>query len=243
MLLDPLVGDESVAEIDARIEEQLSLIASIDAQMVDRSAALRSGDLSREDFSGWSVRAMDRRAYAASELVSLRHKRHRLTQDESSLRVEAARLREENSRLRGELSAIRGSGGEEHGDASPEDSDCAAVRQQRYIERLKAEIDSARKTIERLSAERTAAEIADLRAQVAADGERAAELKRSFWRALLDGEEAVIHTERAKRFLDRTKRNVPPKFRDDRCEQQAAHGYPRPRTSAECEAEKKMKDE
>lgn len=242
MPLDP-IGDESVSEIDARIEEQLSIIVSIDAQMADRSAALRDGNLSREDFIDWSVRASDRRSYAASDLVSLRHKRHRLTQDESSLRVEAARLREENSRLRGELSAIRGTGGEEHGDASPEDSDCAAVRQQRYIERLKSEIDNAHKKIERLSAERTATEIADLRSQAAANGERTAELKRSFWRALLDGEAAVMHTEWAKRFLDMTKRCVPPKFRDDRCERQVAHGYPRPRTSAECEAEKETKDE
>lgn len=61
VMLEPLDETQSIEEIDARIEEQLSIIVCIDAQMADRSDALHNGDLDRADFLDWSVRASERR--------------------------------------------------------------------------------------------------------------------------------------------------------------------------------------
>ncbi len=234
MPLDP-IGDESVSEIDARIEEQLSIIVSIDAQMADRSAALRDGNLSREDFIDWSVRASDRRSYAASDLVSLRYKRHRLTQEESSLRVEAARLREENDALRVELS-------EKRSVVKAAETIVGTERQNRVIESLRGELAKAHKTITALSETQTSTDNDATVVRVKAN-ERITSLKYSLWHAFLKGEVAVLHVDRAKHFLSQTRSGVPREVRDAYCEREVAYGYPRPRTSAECEAEKEAKDE
>lgn len=209
MPLEPLDETQSIEEIDARIEEQLSVIVCIDAQMADRSAALHDGDLDRADFLDWSVRASERRGHAATSLVSLRHMRHRLTQAESGLRSEVSRLRAEVSRLRDTLTE---SGAE-----------CGTARQRKTIDELRRGLAEANRII----------------GSMRPDGDFRDTYKKHIHDAFLDGETAVLHTDCSRAFLARARQSVPSKYRDDYCERKTAKGMRRPRTSSECSAEEK----
>lgn len=200
-----MTDDVSVDELDARIEEQLSIIVAIDAQVVSRSAATQSGDLTREDFAAWAVRAFERRAHAASDLAGLRHRRHEAVRAETSLRIEAARLRE-----------LLYAANERLADATREHEERVA--------RLLRNIDAAYECVTK----------ADDRREAIQNGTATFRVRESIWRVFLEGEIAVLHPEARERFLARAGRSVPPEFRDACCEQKEACGYPRPRTSAEC---------
>lgn len=213
----------SVEELDARIEEQLAILGGIDAQMVDRASAVQSGDLERADFIAWAVRAQERRQHAASDLASLRHRRHEAVRDESCARIEVVRLR---NALAAEQARANGT-----------------EKQRRAIEGLQAELASARRTIEHM---RQSFGTTDLRTHSlgeeiarlnAAHGEKLKRAREGHWRALLDGEVAILHPELSQRYLNSARAAVPAGFRDACAARDEAEGMPRPRTSAECAAE------
>lgn len=215
--------DVSVDELDARIEEQLSLLGSIDAQMVSRSGAVQSGDLSREDFAAWAVRALERRQHAASDLATLRHRRHASVQTESTLRVEVARLRELLNAANARFEA-------------------AELHHTEEVARLKRNVEAAYDCVKasddrRAEVERDVLKRLDAFTPTEAQAERVRRLRESVWMAILDGEVATLHHEMRGSFLRMARAGVSPAWRDDRCAQQVARGYPRPRTSAECAAE------
>lgn len=212
----------SLEELDARIDAQLTLIASIDAQRADRAAAAESGDLAPADHRAWLVRALDRRGYAVEELVALRGARHTAAQAEVSARAEVARLRLALQRVQAENAALR---------AAPCTTATAPVRMSftqgtRHQQQINVALEN---------------EVRALRAQLTAlgeDGNAAPKnVREPIWRAYLNGEVAVLHPESAARFLNSTRVGVPREFRDAYAARETSAGYPRPRTSAECDAE------
>lgn len=206
MTTEPAPG-VSLDELDARIDAQLTLLASIDAQRADRAATVESGDLDVADYRAWLVRALDRRGYALQELVALRHARYTAAQAEECARTEVARLRLALQRAQAENEALRAA------PRGPVQVVCAdgTARQQKRIADLENEAGRLREKLMRV--------------------------RESMWRAFLDGEVAVLHPSRAAHFLLKTQHGVPREFRDARAAQHAADGYLCPRTSAQCDAE------
>lgn len=214
----------SVEELDARIDAQLTLLASIDAQRADHAATVESGDLDPADYRGWLVRALDRRGYALGELVALRGARHTAAQAEASARTEVARLRLALQRTQAENEALR---------AAPRTASLppAPVRMNftqgtRHQQQINAALEN---------------EVRALRAQLTAlgeDGNAAPKnVRELIWRAFLEGEVAVLHPLRAQPFLNTTRCGVPREFRDAYVARETDRGYPAPRTTAECDAE------
>ena len=220
---------ETVGEVDARIEQQLSIICSIDAQMADRSAAVRSGDLDHATFVAWAVRAADRRAFAASDLVALRHLRHRLTHDDERV---STRLRKRVAQLVGQVEHLKAQVARAAEAARERMADTAAARDATFAA---MPAHDARKQL-RHALSRVDVLRAEVTRLVAAKTKRPDTYRESIWREMLEGETAAIHPERAAHYLARTRDGVPAEFRDAFCKRQEAAGYPRPRTSAECAA-------
>lgn len=219
---------ETIGEVDARIEEQLSIICSIDAQMADRSAAVRSGDLDHGAFVAWAVRAADRRAFAASDLVALRHRRHRLTHDDERV---STRLRKRIAQLVAQVEALTARVAKADEAARERMADTAAARDATFA--AMPENDARKQLRHALS------RVEVLRTEVTrltAAARRPDAYRDSIWREMLEGETAVIRPERAFYYLARTRNGVPAEFRDAFCAAQEAAGYPCPRTAAECAA-------
>lgn len=218
-------SSETVGEVDARIEEQLSVLSSIDAQMADRSAAVRSGDLDHDAFVAWAVRAADRRRFAASELVELRHRRHRLTQDDGLV---STRLRKRVAQLDREVEELKA-----------RVAKAAEVERARELDARAAALATMPESEARKQLRHTLSSVAVLRAEVTrlnAALQRPSTFRESIWHEMLEGETAVLRPERVAYYLARTANGVPAEFRDAFCERQEAAGYPLPRTAAECAA-------
>lgn len=220
---------ETVGEVDARIEEQLSIICSIDAQMADRSAAVRSGDLDHGSFVAWAVRAADRRTFAASELVALRHRRHRLTHDDG---LASTRLRKRVAQLAAQVEVLKARVAK-----AAEAAEAAEAERARKPDARGVTIAAMPESEARRQLRHALSRVEVLRAEVTRLGaatRRPDTYRESIWREMLEGETAAIHPERAAYYLVRTRDGVPAEFRDAFCAAQEAAGYPRPRTAAEC---------
>lgn len=195
---------KTIEEIDARIEEKLSILWAIDAQVADRAANVRSGDLEKVDFRGWLVRAMDKRVFVAGALATLRHRRHVLAGEEEQLRLDRARLREDVGRLKARLAQ----------------AEAEAVKSVASVHKM-YEVDG----VEALKA----AHSEELRRK----NIEAVRLRQETWTAKLDGEAALLNPTYAVTFLRRTANEIPPAFRDTYCERASRHGRSLPRSSAE----------
>lgn len=221
--------DASIEEIDARIDEQLTIIAQIDAQLSDRSNNVATGDLERADFVGWAVRALERRQYAVSDLVTLRHRRHAITKAEARVRVDAAQTADVIRNLRSENAALL---------AERVDAAVQLERANVVITNLKRENASLRATPRGTATDTPETTNQTVARLDAVHSERLRKLKEAAWLALLEGEVAVLHRESVAGFLHRVRASVPTDFRNEFCARQTDVGYPRPRTSAEIAAEK-----
>lgn len=191
--------------VDARIDEQLSILGSIDAQVADRAANVESGDLDREDFRGWLVRAMDKRAVVAGTLAELRHRRHTLAGEDVKLRRDRARLSEDVVKLKARIVQV----------------EAETARQVASVHKM-YEVDGAKAM--------RVAHADELRRK----NVEAARLREATWTAKLDGEAALLNPEHAATFLRRTWNGVPPAFRDAYCVEASRHNKPLPRSVAEC---------
>jgi len=201
---------ESVEELDARIDNALTVIASIDAQLIARKDG---GGMSPQEYADWRVRAIERRTYATSSLVELRRLRHLRTLADQDARVEAARLRGVVEDLKRQLE-----------DAAARDA--ALIKKKAAVGQLLEE--AYRKN--RALGER----IGEVARQY---GRKSRGLKENLWRAWLQGEVAVLHPERRKGFLGHTQRGIPKEFRDAFVAEEKAQGMHAPRTSEEIEAQ------
>ena len=100
-------------ELAALIEEQSSLIMSIDAQMARNSLEHADDRDVSMTFAEWSVRASSRRQYASARLVELLRARAKLAADEASIRrrmeraeIDLSAARERIAELGAEINRI-----------------------------------------------------------------------------------------------------------------------------------------
>lgn len=191
----------SVEEADALIEQQESIIGQIDVQIRERLRLVLSGDLTREDFDGWLVRAMDRRNYAASDLAELRFYRHNLKGGSEAIRKELACLRAKCTALQDEVgtSEVRRALKEKLARAT------AAIH----------ELNQRLATLQKLASKiPTGGDLNDYtlipRATLNALTSERAQRR---WLALLRGENAVLHPDRQAAFLRYCAEEVPSDFR------------------------------
>lgn len=195
--------------VDARIGEQLSILGSIDAQVADRAANVESGDLDREDFRGWLVRAMDKRAVVAGTLAELRHRRHTLAGEDVKLRRDRARLSEDVVKLKARIVQV----------------EAETARQVASVHKM-YEVDGVK-----------ALRLAH-HAEIRKKDEYAQRLRQELSKVRLDGETALLHPERAPLFLRGAAHGVTSAVRDAYCEEASRRGHPLPRSSAEVAKEK-----
>jgi len=97
------VSDEELA---ALIEEQASLIMSIDAQMARNSLEHADDRDVSMTFAEWSVRASSRRQYASARIVELLRIRAKLATDEASLRSRMMRAESDLSGARERIAEL-----------------------------------------------------------------------------------------------------------------------------------------
>ena len=245
-MLDPesLLGeDASVPELDARIQERVSLIASIDLQIADKRRNVESGDLDADDFRNWEIRAQERRQRTASELATLRYVRHVVSRHEGTHRVEAARLREELDAATTRIADVTAMA------QARDDTHLREIKGLRAeVRDLRAEVGAKRDAIDNLRAivEATSGDEASIplrhhegeQINVMQELQRARlkKLKEGLWGAMLEGEVAILYPHRRGKHLCYLSTAVPRDFRDQRVKREEEAGRPRPRTSAECDA-------
>lgn len=194
---------DSVAEADALIAEQESIIMQVDVQVRARMRLVLSGDLNREDFDDWLIRVQERRKYAASDLAELRFHRHIINSGNEATLKELARLRERCSLLQDEV------GTSEVRRALKE----RLARAQMAVHELKRRLDGLQRLANMVP---TGAALKDYtlisKAELKAlTGERS----QRRWRALLLWENAVLHPEHREAFLRYCAEEVPGAFRSE----------------------------